>query len=288
MSFKKTKIEAISFFSKAIEQWNRLIGIYNELYRGSSWTDHSKKTKEGNDILMWFQDNYLHFRKYSTFNPINITPNGTELRLDPVYDVIFRGAHIDRIVEHSKYFENELHQGSAHLRGHLSSIKNMKEDISESQQQLPLILVRKILERFHQVANQLKRRRAGKTPFLVEDEYDVQDLLHALLKLDFDNITREDWAPSYAGGASRIDFVLKKSGILIEVKKTRKNLREAEIGKQLIVDIKKYAEYPGVNTLVCFVYDPENWIENPQGLEQDLEQLSTKKLDVEVHVQPRG
>ena len=36
----------------------------------------------------------------------------------------------------------------------------------------------------------------------INDEYDVQDLLHSLLTLYFDDIRREESNPSYAGGAS--------------------------------------------------------------------------------------
>lgn len=73
-----------------------------------------------------------------------------------------------------------------------------------------------------------------------------------------------------------------------EVKKTSASLKEEQIGKQLIVDVAKYQEYKGVNTLICFIYDPEQWIENPKGLENDLQKLSTKKLKVEVFVCPRN
>jgi len=137
------------------------------------------------------------------------------------------------------------------------------------------------------VANQLKRRRKEKTPYRIEDEYDAQNLLHALLRLDFDDIRNEEWTPSYAGGASRIDLVLKKEGIIIEVKKTNQNLREKLIGEQLIVDIAKYKEYSNISTLVCFIYDPEKWIENPKGIEHDLEKMSTERLSVEALVCPR-
>lgn len=68
---------------------------------------------------------------------------------------------------------------------------------------------------------------------------------------------------------------------------TSKNLREKQIGEQLMVDIGKYEEYPGVRTLLCFIYDPKEWIENPEGLERDLRKLSTKGLNVEVFVCPR-
>ena len=42
----------------------------------------------------------------------------------------------------------------------------------------------------------------------MEDEYDVQDLFHALLTIYFEDIRKEEWSPSYAGGASRMDFLL--------------------------------------------------------------------------------
>jgi len=173
------------------------------------------------------------------------------------------------------------------LRGHLSSIRRL-ENISEESKKVPLLVIRKILSRFRLVANQLKRRRKNKVPYLIKDEYDVQNLLYALFRLDFDDIRKEEWTPSYAGGASRIDLVLKNEGILVEVKKTGASLKEEQIGKQLIVDIAKYKEYKGVNTLVCFIYDPEQRIENPKGLENDLRKLSTKKLKVEVFVCPRS
>ncbi|MEI6002257.1 hypothetical protein H3V53_35580 [Paraburkholderia bengalensis] len=35
------------------------------------------------------------------------------------------------------------------------------------------------------------------------DEYDVQDLLHGVLHLEFDDIRPEEWCPSYAGTGTR-------------------------------------------------------------------------------------
>jgi hypothetical protein len=121
---------------------------------------------------------------------------------------------------------------------------------------------------------------------LIEDEYDVQDLLHAILKLDFDDIRTEEWTPSYAGGASRIDMTLRNEKILIETKKASENLKEKQIGSQLIIDIARYKTYPDIETLVCFVYDPDSIIINPKGLQSDLEKLSTKELGVRVIICP--
>lgn len=121
----------------------------------------------------------------------------------------------------------------------------------------------------------------------VEDEYDVQDLMHALLMLDFEDIRVEEWTPSYAGGSVRMDFLLKREQIVIEIKKTRKGLAAREIGEQLIIDIEKYKEHPDCKTLVCFVYDPEGRIANPRGVETDLEACN-KDITLRVLIRPTG
>lgn len=138
----------------------------------------------------------------------------------------------------------------------------------------------KILKKFHNVAKQLRDRHGNRPTLEIEDEYDVQDLLHALLKIEFDDIRPEEWAPSYAGSSSRMDFLLKNEKIVIETKKTRKGLGSKEIGEELIVDIAKYKEHPDCNILMCFVYDPEGRISNQAGLKSDLEKQSSDKLKV--------
>lgn len=127
-----------------------------------------------------------------------------------------------------------------------------------------------LLRRFHRVAYQLTQRYDDRRPFLIEDEYDVQDLLHALLLTLFDDIRPEDAVPSLGGKSSRLDFLLKKEKIVVEAKMTRKNLRDGEIGEQLFIDIKCYQAHPDCQMLVCFVYDPGHYLKNPKALESDL------------------
>jgi hypothetical protein len=150
--------------------------------------------------------------------------------------------------------------------------------------------VKTILDRFHTVAHQLTQRRSdNKQPrptLRISDEYDVQDLLHALLKIDFDDIRNEDPVPSHAGAASRTDFSLRKYGIVIEVKMTRKGLADGEIGKQLLVDIKSYQKYPDCKYLIAFIYDPGRHVKNPAGLTGDLTG-KTGKITVEVMLRPQ-
>jgi hypothetical protein len=142
----------------------------------------------------------------------------------------------------------------------------------------------RLLGRFHQVAKQLRKRRAGRDTLWITDEYDVQDLLHALLKIDFNDIRAEEWTPSYAGKSARMDFLLKREKIVIEAKMTRDGLTEKELGDELLVDVARYKGHPDCQTLVCFIYDPEERIGNPEGLKYDLEQASTEELAVVVYI----
>lgn len=149
-----------------------------------------------------------------------------------------------------------------------------------------LARVERLLKKFHSVARQLRIRHAGRPTIEVNDEYDVQDILHSLLRIDFEDIRPEEWTPSYAGGSSRIDFLLNDSKIAIEVKKTRDTLKDKDIGEQLIIDRVRYQASERCRTLVCFIYDPEGKIMNPEGLKKDLEDLSNDELTIVVFVEP--
>ena len=137
-----------------------------------------------------------------------------------------------------------------------------------------------IFDHFHSCALQLRRRHAGRSTLAIADEYDVQDLLHAILKLHFSDVRPEEWTPSYAGNSNRMDFLLREANMAIEVKMTRDNLKDKEIGEQLIIDIAKYKQHPNVNVLYCFIYDPNSNIYNPVGLENDLNQQSSDERSI--------
>ena len=132
-------------------------------------------------------------------------------------------------------------------------------------------LLENIFNKFHKVARQLRTRYNSRETLNITDEYDVQDLLHALLLLHFDDVRPEEWTPSYAGGAVRMDFLLKKEKIVIEVKKTRNTMTSKTLGEELIIDKEKYSSHPDCEKLYCFVYDPEGLLGNPMGIKNDIE-----------------
>ena len=150
-----------------------------------------------------------------------------------------------------------------------------------------LNMVERICLRFHAAARQLRSRHAERPTIEIEDEYDVQDLLHAFLRLHFEDVRGEEWTPSYAGRSSRVDFLLKDEGIVVETKKTRASLSAGKLGEELIVDRARYEAHPDCKTLVCFVYDPQGRVGNPVGLERDLETHSGE-LKVRVIIAPKS
>ncbi|MFT4254898.1 MAG: hypothetical protein QM608_20740 [Caulobacter sp.] len=103
-----------------------------------------------------------------------------------------------------------------------------------------LAVIERLCLRFHKVARQLQHRHASRATIEIDDEYDMQDLLHGLLRLHFDDVRAEEWTPTYAGGASRVDFLLKAEQIVVEVKKTRASMKAKELGEQLIIDRARY------------------------------------------------
>lgn len=141
-----------------------------------------------------------------------------------------------------------------------------------------------IFNRFHKVARQLRTRHNSRTTLEINDEYDVQDLLHALLLLHFQDVRPEEWTPSYAGGSLRMDFLLKDEGIVIEVKKTRASMTAKTLGEELLIDREKYKVHPDCKKLYCFVYDPEGLLGNPVGIKRDLEK-GTEDF-IEVFIRP--
>lgn len=105
-----------------------------------------------------------------------------------------------------------LQRMDAILSSMIQELQEFSPDLGErSSASDALSTLELICRRFHAVTRQLRLRRSGRPTLNVEDEYDAQDLLHALLRLHFDDIRLEEWTPSYAGGAARMDFCSRKS-----------------------------------------------------------------------------
>lgn len=184
------------------------------------------------------------------------------------------------------YYERMVESLKPILDALVESFENIEEMSDGMEKQSELEIINNLCMKFPLFARQMQKRHSQRQPFEIKDEYDVQDLFHALLKIHFDDIRPEEYTPSKAGSASRVDFLLKKEKIVIEIKMTRKNLGAKELGNELIIDINRYTSHQDCKTLVCFVYDPEGYINNPSGIENDLESTSSD-LKIKVNILPK-
>ena len=150
----------------------------------------------------------------------------------------------------------------------------------------PVDALRRVCLRFHAVARQLRLRKDYRTTLEVEDDYDLHDLLCALLKLEFDEVGADEWTPPYAGGSTRTTLLLNRDRLAVVAKKTRSGLTTKELAEQVAADTAHYASRKPCIHLFCFIYDPEGRIGSPTRLETDLTSVSDS-FTVDVLIAPK-
>ncbi|MFI4859587.1 MAG: transposase [Phycisphaerales bacterium JB063] len=144
---------------------------------------------------------------------------------------------------------------------------------------LLLVLVNGLRRAMHPLTHRRKQ-----VPVLsFSTEYDVQDLLHALLRPWIKDVRPEEYTPSYAGSSTRMDFLLPKYELVIEMKFVRNAAHAKKVGDELIIDVEHYRVHPGCRKLLCVVYDPDSCLTNSESL-KDIEGSRSKGSEV-VEVQ---
>ncbi|MBI6742740.1 MULTISPECIES: hypothetical protein [Pseudomonas syringae group] len=147
-------------------------------------------------------------------------------------------------------------------------------------------IVVRALARFHRFAKDLEDRPRNADGITVQNEYDVQYLVNALLRLEFDNVKPEEYAPSMASGATRLDFLLPDHDLVLEIKMTHDSKRMKSLVNELILDIGRYRAHPGCSEIIFFVYDPRGLMKNPVALQKELTEIAGN-LPVTLFVSPR-
>lgn len=240
-----------------------LIGAQN--FIGKNITCSDSKFEAWNNSLLRFIDNNYDKATYDTFKKrIYSLPFWTLETSDSDFVDAFE-RDLKTTIEDLKMLLEEEKDGDYRD----NSINQKEENVTNNIQ-----LIINIFRRFHLICRQLRKRYDSRETLDVCDEYDVQDLIHSLLCIYFDDIRAEEWTPSYAGSCSRQDFLLKTEKIVIEIKKTRKGLQDKQVSEQLIVDIARYKTHQDCKNLICFVYDPDERIANPIGIENDLTKVT--------------
>lgn len=129
-----------------------------------------------------------------------------------------------------------------------------------------------------------KRNRKGKAPYVIADEYDVQDFLHATLRAYLKYSVQEDPLRKVAGTKSgRADISIEELGVLIEVKYVHRPEDDKRLFEELSQDLLLYAKWPHLKTLIYLIYNSADLRDAEQfeqlGGEHD---LNGKKFRVTV------
>jgi hypothetical protein len=255
--------------------------IREKIDRVASW---SRQARFSPDFKAWHRDTSVLLERafgkesdqLNSFNGVKFSYNGIYMLGDQApHDRRFRSATGEAIAILESIINEVKEFGiSAPL---LNNERNGEESFNK---------IEKLLGRFHVVARQLRQRYADRPTIDIVDEYDVQDVLHILLKTEFDDIRAEEYTPSYAGSSSRVDFLIKDHSFVIEAKMVRRGLGSRQIGEELLVDIGRYQQHPDCRYLICFIYDPEGRLKNPAGIIRDLES-GKQPLRVKVIISPQ-
>jgi hypothetical protein len=132
-------------------------------------------------------------------------------------------------------------------------------------------LLETLIKGLRRAMHPLTHRRKGAQPLVFSNEFDVQDLLHALLRPWVSDIRPEEFTPSYAGSSTRMDFLLPKHKLVLELKFVRDRQHAKKIGDELIIDIEHYRRHQACDQLWCVIFDAEHLLLNAEGLKSDLE-----------------
>jgi REase_DpnII-MboI len=118
-------------------------------------------------------------------------------------------------------------------------------------------LVERICRRLPQAAKILAvRSRKGKSPFDIVDEYDVQDLLHGILRAYLKHSVQEDPLPKVAAAkGGRADVSIEALGVLIEVKYVHSPDDQKRIFEEFSQDLVLYAQWSHLRTLIYLIYN---------------------------------
>jgi hypothetical protein len=283
---EKTAEYLMTFFSSKYELYHEMMRDAGSSHYPEAFNGESDVIQAIRDMVHNISDNYSDLSVPTGFpSPVALLGSleGFGDMANRHYEMVEQiriknGGHYFSPIDHALDICREIKQAIDYALT-LSDYKNKVQEAG-----LPFYRLKNILERLPIMAKQLESRRnennVPRETLSIKDEYDVQDLLRAALSLDFDDIRTEEWIPSYAGAASRADFLLKNEKIFIEVKKTRNGLGDKELGKELIIDIAHYRHHPDCHTLVCYIWDDQKRIKNPAGLIFDIE--GTKDLNLKV------
>lgn len=146
-----------------------------------------------------------------------------------------------------------------------------------------LALLIELCCRIRHAAKVLVHRRKDKPPYTICDEYDVQDLLQAILRAYFKHSVQENPLPKNAGLSSRADLSVEELGAIIEIKYARRHTDQERFVREFAQDQQSYTQWQHLKHFVYVVYRSDN-LKDPEALLKLAGQRNINEHQFEVHI----
>lgn len=172
---------------------------------------------------------------------------------------------------HASFYPDGM---EALLCGHERDRYEVLPEVEPSRERLALVM--QVVNAFPVVQRILKDRSHQRPPFLIENEYDFQDILFVLLRSVFEDVQREESTPKQAGSAKRIDMVIPSAEVVIETKFIRDKSHGRAVADELRIDFESYHGHQHCRNLIAVCLDPGGHILDPAQFESELSGLRKK------------
>jgi CheY-like chemotaxis protein len=149
--------------------------------------------------------------------------------------------------------------------------------------------VANVLDKFLTSYSVLEKRGHARPAFKLTNEYDLQDLLHSIMKPFYSDVISEEYTLKRAGKTKRLDLVVKGLETVIETKMIRSKAHGIGLSNELDIDIRGYVSHAHCKRLFCYVYDPLHYVRDPRIIERDLSgeaAQDSRVIDVSVFIRP--
>ena len=193
---------------------------------------------------------------------------------------------------YNSFFRNQLNLKPLNelIRVVQNAPSHKTKKMTDSKHKLDTIFM--VIERFTSATKSLTSRRKGKRNLNISDEYDVQDIIHTILKPFVPLIKNEEVVPGNdVNKFLKIDFLLPLEKTALECKYVRDLSHTKKITKELNDDIQTYIHHQDCNNLIFFIYDKELLISNPDSLEKKYTQTQSikgKTINIYLKIRPKN
>lgn len=145
-------------------------------------------------------------------------------------------------------------------------------------------LLLRLCQRLPEAARVLGARKRGRPKFKLGDEYDAQDLLHALVRSAFKYAVTEEPIGKVGGGpSSRADLALEDLGVIVELKFARGPGDQDRMVKELAEDLLLYTKWAPLQTFIYVIVNSRD-LRDAEALERLGGQTTINGKSYRAHV----